>query len=523
MESRLPKIERSPEFILIFLLCLSFVIRFYKLEEYPLSVNQDELSNIYDAYSISETGADRWGAKHPLVLRGFGNLDYRPPMYAWLAAPSIKIFGFSVFAGRFTAVILGTLSLLLLYLVAKRIAGQMYALVVLLLATISPWHIFVSRLAHEGMALSSFFVILSFWLWLRTKETNYRFRDIALLGLALGLATNVYQASKLTSLVLCVVIGIELILKASAKFSSLFLFAASVFVGSLPQLFVAYTQPEHFFSRANEVVIPFSFSLNYFKVIFLNVYSNLSPHFLFYSLGELNNLTQVRFLMLELPFFYLGLLLLYNFVKKKNTINPLLIYGILFLSILPSSLTRDNPHALRNSSASLFMLLFTGAGILFIFENLRTNFSRYAYLFLTVILLVFNACIYIVWYAASPDQRGCWQQHQLVDMSKRINSCKEKYDQVFIEDNGNQAYLYIASFCGFSPEKFQNCSKDFRIYDWDHFYRLDKYWFLNREILDTLKQKPGERNLYVFLQKPGNRHFVDSLESSGFHYYFYEE
>ncbi|MBA3403740.1 MAG: hypothetical protein H0U13_03490 [Gemmatimonadaceae bacterium] len=41
---------------------------------------------LYDGYSISETGADRFGDKYLLQVRGFGQRDYRPSLYAWLAA-----------------------------------------------------------------------------------------------------------------------------------------------------------------------------------------------------------------------------------------------------------------------------------------------------------------------------------------------------------------------------------------------------------------------------------------------------
>ena len=86
---------------LIATLSISFFVRVYQLENYPLQINNDELSNIYDGYSIAETGADRWGNKYPIILRGFGRGDYRPPMNAWICAASIKIFGYSIFAGRF--------------------------------------------------------------------------------------------------------------------------------------------------------------------------------------------------------------------------------------------------------------------------------------------------------------------------------------------------------------------------------------------------------------------------------------
>ena len=53
----------------------------YALDQYPLGAHQDELSNIYGGYSISETGANRFGDRYPLLVRGFGERDYRPALH----------------------------------------------------------------------------------------------------------------------------------------------------------------------------------------------------------------------------------------------------------------------------------------------------------------------------------------------------------------------------------------------------------------------------------------------------------
>ena len=100
--------------VLAGILVLGALLRLLYLEQYPLAVNQDELSNIYDGYAIAETGADRWGQKYPLILRGFGSMDYRPPLYAWLSAIPIKLFGASVYSGRLVSAVLGIASLVLL-------------------------------------------------------------------------------------------------------------------------------------------------------------------------------------------------------------------------------------------------------------------------------------------------------------------------------------------------------------------------------------------------------------------------
>ena len=68
--------ERAGRRELVFvaiLLLVGFWLRLDALDQYPLGVHQDELSNIYDGYSIPETGNDRLGDKYPLQVRGFGD------------------------------------------------------------------------------------------------------------------------------------------------------------------------------------------------------------------------------------------------------------------------------------------------------------------------------------------------------------------------------------------------------------------------------------------------------------------
>lgn len=132
------------------LLVLGAFVRLYQLDQYPLGVHQDELSNIYDGWSLAETGADRFGDRFPAVVRAFGERDYRPALYAWLAAIPQRFTGFSVVAGRLPAAVLGIASLLLIYAFARDMRGDDYAVLALLFAALSPLHIQFSRVAHEG-------------------------------------------------------------------------------------------------------------------------------------------------------------------------------------------------------------------------------------------------------------------------------------------------------------------------------------------------------------------------------------
>src|SRR3990167_2972888 len=96
---------RKALFIAILFLCLT--LRFYKITQVPASLNWDENSNAYNAYSILKTAKDEYGNFLPLVNRSFD--DYKPPLYMYLNVPTVAAFGLTPFAARLPSAIFGTL------------------------------------------------------------------------------------------------------------------------------------------------------------------------------------------------------------------------------------------------------------------------------------------------------------------------------------------------------------------------------------------------------------------------------
>lgn len=57
--------------LLIVILLLAIVLRFYKLASFPVSLYWDEAAIGYDAFSIAKTGHDQYGKKFPLLFQSF--------------------------------------------------------------------------------------------------------------------------------------------------------------------------------------------------------------------------------------------------------------------------------------------------------------------------------------------------------------------------------------------------------------------------------------------------------------------
>src|SRR3989338_11079234 len=105
--------------ILVLLVIIGAFLRFYQLGINPPSLNWDEASLGYNAYSILKTGADEYGNFFPISIRSFD--DHKPPMYAYLTIPFVAIFGPTEFAVRFPSAVAGVLTVIIMYFLVKEL------------------------------------------------------------------------------------------------------------------------------------------------------------------------------------------------------------------------------------------------------------------------------------------------------------------------------------------------------------------------------------------------------------------
>src|SRR5579859_8002203 len=101
-------------YILVFIILIAFILRFFQLGVNPPSLTWDEVAWGYNAYSIGTDGRDEFGRLLPYnYLESFG--DFKPPIYAYLDIIPIKIFGLTAFATRFPSAVFGVLTVLMTY------------------------------------------------------------------------------------------------------------------------------------------------------------------------------------------------------------------------------------------------------------------------------------------------------------------------------------------------------------------------------------------------------------------------
>jgi len=112
-------------FIIVPVLLLAAFLRIYHLDTIPNGFLPGEAMRGYDAYSLGHTGADSFGVRFPLFLRGFD--DYVAALYSYVAAPLVY-FGLSVFSLRLTSALLGILTVAVAFQISRRPFGNTAAI-----------------------------------------------------------------------------------------------------------------------------------------------------------------------------------------------------------------------------------------------------------------------------------------------------------------------------------------------------------------------------------------------------------
>src|SRR3989344_8265437 len=104
------KINKKIAVIFVGIVLISIILRFWQLDSVPPSLDWDEASWGYNAYSILETGSDEYGKRLPIVIRSFN--DYKPALYAYLTIPVIAVLGLTDFAVRFANALFGVFAVI---------------------------------------------------------------------------------------------------------------------------------------------------------------------------------------------------------------------------------------------------------------------------------------------------------------------------------------------------------------------------------------------------------------------------
>lgn len=501
------------------ILIVAFVLRFYKVTEIPPSLNWDEVSIGYNAYSVLHTGRDEWGKLLPLSFRAYG--DYKLPIYIYADIPFIAVFGLSELGVRLLSVLSGVGIVFVIFLILKNLTKNILAsLVGMFIGAILPWLIILSRIGLEAN-LALFLISLSIYFFLRGLEKKW---FLTVSAFILGLSLFTYNSSRVivpflvTALILffgkkiknkkegyiagivialfvIVVVPLALFTDSSARFGWTTILDEGA-ISSINQQRRLSSLPAEFKSLVYNKV-------TYFVTVSAENYASYyNPDFLFKNGGSNYQFSVPGSGLLFwalIPLFLAGIIQI--FLQRKDW--QLLIFIWLLIAPLPGSITRDAPHALRSLFLIPPIILISGLGIDFLMKRLKQMLFKFIMSFLVILMLL---QFYSFWinYSGNYRQDYSWSwQYGLKQAVNFVSQYGESYDKIIVTKKYGEPHEFLLFYLKYDPLKYQTNSNLIRYKrsDWYWVDGFDKFEFINDW---EVKDKVLGRHNVLLITNPGN-------------------
>ena len=168
---------------------VALAVRAIDVVDNPRGFFTDEASFGLNAHLILTTAQDEHGKFLPLLFRSFG--EYKLPVFIYAEVPFVAILGRTELAVRLTAAVLGSLSVVTLYLLGREIfRRELPAFAAAACLAILPWHIHYSRTGLGDIVALPLVFALAWYLFLRAVRDERFFIPAAI---ALGAVFYTYR------------------------------------------------------------------------------------------------------------------------------------------------------------------------------------------------------------------------------------------------------------------------------------------------------------------------------------------
>ncbi len=504
--------------ILTVITILGLLLRVYNIDINPPSLNGDEISFGYNAYSILKTGRDEYGNFMPIVFKSVG--DYKNPVQVYLIAPVIKVFGLNEFSVRFPNAFLGVLSIPIFYFfVLNILKDKRLAIVAATFLSLSAWHIFYSRFAYESL-MASLFILLGIWTYIKMFEENKWYWPVVS-GFFFTLTIYTAFAARMfvpIFLIITTLVGLNKFGGLKNNIKKIFVFGIVCFILGLPMLYASiYSGAGTRFNmvfllndiefRRNMLQSGISRAGEYFYLFFFWIkryLSYLNPNILFFNSIDAVNSKPIGLGILyffEIPFFIFGVI---EFIRKRIPYKYIFLIWILS-GLIPDSLTNNQQHAGRILHIFPVVLLISSLGAVKIYETFNSINSRAikiilssSFSFLVLLNLIHS---FLVVTSAFPREKGESFDEGLKEVALFVNNHKDSYSEIIIDpvrgvDGPNMVsnpFLYILFYLEYDPQKYQNIQKSYSSNN-EYYYKFDKYTFRK---IDWPKDKYLKNTLFV--------------------------
>ena len=461
--------------IIGFLFILALSLRVYQLGIIPPSPDWDEAALGYNAYLILKTGRDEYGKLLPIVFRSFD--DYKTPVYIYLTVPSIAVFGLNTFAVRFPSAMLGTLTVVITYLLAKRLfKNNKLAFLSALLLAVSPWHLQLSRVAFETN-IALFFNVTGAWLFLEglsrpklwtlslvffalapyTYHSARVFTPLLVLGLLIIFRKEIWEQKRwailagLVFLVMMIPMGLTL-LSPEARLRLQGVSALADQTGILRRDITKIEDDQ-------KAGLPFvnlihNRRLTYALVMIDGYLRHFDLKWLFLD-GDnpRHHAPGLGILYLwELPFLFLGI---YQIAFKEKEARKIVFWWFLVAPIAAAP-TTELPHAVRTLTLLPTLQIITAYGIMTAAKKLFYFGLIKKLLIIPFLLFIpFNIFYYFhQYYVHLPIETSQYWQYGYREAVEEVKKNYDQYNKIIISTKLEQPYIFFLFYLKYDPKKY---------------------------------------------------------------------
>jgi 4-amino-4-deoxy-L-arabinose transferase-like glycosyltransferase len=490
---------------LFLIVVLAIGLRFAGITFSPPSLNWDETSIGYNAYSILTTGKDEWGVSFPTIFRAFG--DYKLPGYIYLTSISEKFFGLSIFSVRLVSVLAGIGTVIFTYfLVLELFKKRSLAATAAFLVAVEPWSLFLSRGAFEAN-LALFFLVSGTYFFIKSFEkTSNLIPSIILFSLSVWTYNSARVFVPILIFVLAAIYWKELVLvfrKSRKIFIASFLILAFFFIPMFIQLSQPIGQARYGKvsiidegaiaainqARGSSKLTPIlnrliNNKVTYFTEHFvINWTSHYSGDFLFFKGG-----TDYQFSVPGRGIIYFidtipMIVGLFYLVLRRSKSGNLLIAWFL-LSPIPSAITNEAPQVLRAIVMLPIPMIITAIGMGVIADWLKKRFGLSQVITFTLYVIIIFGFLenYLTAYFTEYRTNYSWSwQYGYQQVVNYAKTNYFNYDKIIVTKAYGEPHEFFLFFWPWNPNQYRSDPNLIRFFqsDWYWVDRFDKFYFVN--------------------------------------------
>ena len=455
--------------LLLLIILFAAFLYFYKINQLPIGLSDDEAAVGYNAYSILLTGKDEFGKFFPVAFRFFG--AYTPPLYVYLTVPAIKIFGVSAAAVRIPSGAASLLGIVIVYLFVEKfglVKSRLVGLAGAFTFAIIPWVFYYARVGYEVTSGYIIFSLGMFFLWGGLSQKKVSLVGLFVLSVSSYIAHTERYLVPILLFLIIVFFRKQIIVKKNTK--KIVIGLMVLFVTQVPNLFLLTTKS---FWVKNSLMNPnIDQMINDFVSQWLTYFS---PKELFGISSDIN----LQHTSPELPLIYSWLIIpfligLYRLYLLKNTLIGKFLIIWLVVSPIPGALSGHFISIQRVMPLIVPIVLVISLG----FESIRSRVGWRFFVSGFILLSAFS--LLLLWrsyFVLFPKERWPYWSYGYEQLAGII---KDRPSDRFVVDStrARTVYVNLLFYLKYPPSAYQRLmppelsANYYSVPDIDHTHRF---------------------------------------------------